>query len=153
MIKTLIAWKTPEYIMAPKTTDWYWAVGIISIAIMIASILFNNILFAVFVFLCTLTIFLYAKRDPEIIEIEITEEGVRAGRNVYPYSLLQSFYIDENREIPHLLLKSSGIINQLILIPIMKVEPQKVQEVLKMQLEEEELAEPLSVQILNRIGF
>lgn len=139
--------------MAKKTADWYWAVGIIAIAIMTASILFNNVLFAVFVFICTLTIFLYAKRSPETIEIEITEEGVRAGRNVYPYSLLKSFFVDEYREIPHLLLKSSSITNQLILLPIMKVEPEKVAEIMRQQLEEEELAEPIAVQILNRMGF
>lgn len=153
MIKTLISWQTPEYIMEKKTPDWYWAVGIISVAIMIASILFNNILFAVFILIGTLTIFMYAKRDPDMIDIEITEEGVRAGRNVYPYSLLNSFFVDEQRDPPHLLLKSSGITNQLILIPIIKVDPQKVYDILKLQLEEEKLSEPLAIQILERLGF
>ncbi len=139
--------------MEKKTPDWYWAVGIISVAIMIASILFNNILFAVFILIGTLTIFMYAKRDPDMIDIEITEEGVRAGRNVYPYSLLNSFFVDEQRDPPHLLLKSSGITNQLILIPIIKVDPQKVYDILKLQLEEEKLSEPLAIQILERLGF
>jgi hypothetical protein len=153
MIKTLISWKAPEYIMPKKTADWFWAVGIIATAIIIASILFKNVLFAVFIFITTLTIFLYAKRDPEIIDMGITEEGVRAGRNVYPFSLLKAFYVDERGEIPQLLLKSSGITNQLVSIPLVGVNPEKIREILKKELNEEELAEPLAVQILQRLGF
>jgi hypothetical protein len=153
MIKTLISWKAPEYIMVKKSPDWFWAVGIISTAIIIASILFGNVLFAILIFFTTLTIFLYAKRIPEIIEIGITEEGVRAGRNVYPYSLLKAFYVNENIDPPHLLLKSTGITNQLISIPIIGVSTEKIIDILKKELNEEELSEPLAVQILERLGF
>lgn len=153
MKNIILSWQTPEYLPKDRSSDWFWAVGIISMAIIITAILLNNLLLAVFLSFTTLTIFIYAKRKPEIISIEITENGVRAGRNMHPFSLLTKFCVNENYIIPHLLLKSSSVINPLIVLPITKTDPEKVREVLRNYLIEEEIEEPLSQKLLEYLGF
>lgn len=153
MSKILLSWETPEFFPKERTNDWYWALGIIALAIIVTSILLNNILMAVFLIIATFTIFIYAKKKPEIITIQITDDGVKAGRNLYPYSLLKAFYINDNALIPELLLKSESVLNSIIIIPIPKTDPEKVRSTLTYYLSEEEIREPLSQKLMEYLGF
>src|SRR3989338_2705480 len=149
MQKILISWETPEYIPRDRSADWFWAVGIIATAIIFTSVLLNNVLLAVFFFIATVTIFIYAKRKPDMITVEIAEDGISAGRNMYPFSILKAFFVNENQPISHLLIQSSGITNSMLVIPIGKMNLQKVREILKNYLPEERIDEPLSQKILE----
>jgi len=149
----LISWQTPEYIPKDRSADWFWAVGIIATAVIFTSILLNNVLLAVFFFIATVTIFIYAKREPDIIMVEISADGVKAGHNMYSFSVLKAFWVNESDVVPHLLLKSGGLTNSLLVIPIGKVDLQKVRATLQNYLPEEEIQEPLSQKLLEYLGF
>lgn len=151
--KVLFSFKAPEYLDKERSSDWFWAVGIISSAIIVTSILFNNILLAVFLIITTTIIFVYAKRKPEIITVEITENGVRIGKNMYPYSSLQAFWINDYDFFSNLLLKSSSVINPIISIPLIKTDQEKIREVLQEYLHEKEIIEPLSQKLMEYLGF
>jgi hypothetical protein len=153
MQKVLVSWKTPEYLPKERSADWFWAVGIIAAAIIITAILLNNVLLAIFFLIAALTIFIHAKRQPEVVAIDIANDGVRVGRDMHPYSFLKAFWINENDVVPMLLLKSSGIINPLIIIPINQVDPEKIRATLRTFLIEEEIEEPLSQKLLEYLGF
>ena len=88
-----------------------------------------------------------------MITIEITQDGVRAGGNMHPYSLLKAFYINEQDIVPMLFMKSSGIINPFIIIPIGKIDLEKIRTTLREYLPEEEIEEPLSQKLLEYLGF
>ena len=60
-----IKWETWEYEYIPKSNNWFWVVGIITIGLATASVLLDNILFAIFVALAGFTISLYASRKPK----------------------------------------------------------------------------------------
>lgn len=153
MQKVLISWKTPEYIPKDHSPDWFWAVGIIAVAIIFTSILLNNVLLAAFFFIATITIFIYAKREPDIITVEISDDGIKVGRNMYPFSQLKAFWINDNDMIPKLLLKASSLTNSLLVIPIGKVDLQKVETILENYLTKEEIEEPLTQKFLEYLGF
>ncbi len=153
MQKVLISWKAPEYIPKERSSDWFWAVGIIATAIIVTAILLNNVLLALFFLITTLTIFIYAKKEPALVTTEITTDGVRVENNMYPYSLLKAFWINENDVLPMLLLKSSSVINPLVIIPIGRMDLQKIHTTLSQFLVEEELEEPLSQKLLEYLGF
>lgn len=153
MKQPLISWKTPEYISKERSADWFWALGIIAATVIFTSILLNNILLAIFFFIATVTIFIYAKREPDIITVEIFDDGIRTGHNMYPFSLLRAFWINDNDSIPHLLLKSGGITNPLLVIPIGKVNLEQLKTTLQNYLPEEEIVEPLSQKFLEYLGF
>lgn len=153
MQKILISWKTPEYLPKERSADWFWAVGIIAAAIIVTAALLSNVLLAVFFFITTLTIFIYAKRPPEIVTVEITNDGVKVGHNMYPYSMLKGFWINENDAVPTLFFKSSGIINPIVIIPIGRVDLEKIRAALQPFLVEEKIEEPLSQKLLEYLGF
>ena len=87
-----ISWKAPEYAFTEKSVDWFWVLGIGTAAISIASLLFKNIIFALFVIIGALAIAIFAIRKPQIIDLEIKATGVSFGATLYPYRTLDSFW-------------------------------------------------------------
>ncbi len=72
---------------------------------------------------------------------------------MYPYSLLKSFYIEENPPFTRLMLKSSSVLNPIVIIPTINADLEKIREELSHYLEEEEINEPLSQKLLEYLGF
>ncbi len=153
MAKVLLSWETPEYFPKDRSADWFWAVGIIAAALIITAALLNNVLLAIFLSVATFTIFVYSKQEPEIIKVQISDDVVKSGQNMYPYSTLQSFWIREEGPVPELLLESGSILNPIIIIPINKHRIEAVQAALDGKLPEEETHEPLSQRLLEYLGF
>ena len=155
MVKTKepIIWETPEYVYRERSTDWYWAVGIIAISISITSILFNNILFAIFIALSFFTLMLYTKRTPHTLQIKIDDRGIQVGRVKYPYSSLESFWVEDRFGDDKIIMKSKKLTMPYIVITIEDTEVDEVRNRLKKFLTEEEHTEPLARRIMEYLGF
>src|ERR1700722_18347164 len=109
MENTVLAWDAREYHHIEKNSDWFWSLGIITATIVVLAILFGDILFAVFILLGALAAGIYAGREPETIHYELQHKGVLAGDYFYPYHTLQSFWVDEDRPHPKLILNSKKV--------------------------------------------
>lgn len=112
-----IHWQTHEYEHFERSPDWFWAVGIITIAGAVTAIIFNNVLFAIVIILGGFTLSMFAARPPKTMDIVVDEEGVRIDKLFYPYRLLESFWIEDDRT-PRLFLKSQKLIMPFIIIMI-----------------------------------
>jgi len=148
-----LKWNTFEYEPYKKGSDWYWMVGIISISIVVISLIFNNILFGLFVLLGTFTLVLYASRVPSIISIEITKSGITMGKYRFPYSSLESFWVETEEGRPRIILKSKKILMPHHTIFTETIDPEIVRDFLAEYLTEEEQSEPVHQQIMDRFGF
>ncbi len=146
-----LEWEAYDKVSKENSPDWYWAVGIIALSIMITAIVLNNILFAVFVVISTAALFLRTLQKPRIISYELTNRGLWVNRNFQPFTLFESFFVEELE--PKLLLKAKGLITPLSIIPIESIDPQTVREFLQDYLPEEEMHEPLSKRIMEYLGF
>ena len=148
-----LSWHTHEYLHSEKTADWYWMVGIVTISIALIAIILNNIIFAILIIISSFTLSLFASKKPEIVEVMIGRTGVSVGRTQYPYSHLDSFWI-ETREIhPKIILKSKKIFMPLIIIFIEEHDPDDVHAALIQYLPEEEHTEPFLEKLLIYLGF
>ncbi|MCR4274662.1 MAG: hypothetical protein NUW02_01255 [Candidatus Campbellbacteria bacterium] len=148
-----LAWKTLEYEHKPRSSDWFWGLGIIAIAGVILSIFLGNFLFGVVIGVGAVALGLHALRHPHIIECEIQDRGVRIGDTLFPYRTLESFWIDE-RLIPNrLLLKSQKMFMPHIIVPLADISTDEVRDTLLQYLDEEEVHETFSDRIVELAGF
>ncbi len=150
-----ISWKHSEHVHREKTTDWYWSVGIVATGGVFLSIFFQNYLFALIIILFVATSFALTKREPKILPFEISRKGVRAGNILYPYSLLESFWvIDEDIE-DMILFRSKKPLSPIIVIPYSsdEIHPELLRDYLLDYLDEEQLEEPLYQIIMEYFGF
>ncbi len=148
-----LSWETAEYYHTEKTADWYWIVAIVTITVAIVSIILNDLIFAILIIVSSFILSLFAARRPNLMKVELDDNGITFGKTNYPYSYLESFWV-ETREIhPKILVKSKKMLMHLIAIFIEEVPPEEVREFLKQHLPEEEHHEPFLEKLLIYLGF
>lgn len=152
-MKAPITWRAPEYYFREKGADWYWAVGIISISVTATAIILDNVLFGLLVIIAALSLMIYASRRPAIADVEINEKGVKFGKMFYPFSNLDSFWVEETHAYPKILLKSKKVFVSHIVIHLEDEDPEEVRGFLREHLPEVEQAEPLMQSIMEYLGF
>ncbi|MBX2866532.1 hypothetical protein KTR10_01040 [Candidatus Kaiserbacteria bacterium] len=149
-----ITWEAPEHAHIEKTTDWFWVVGLLTIASAAAAFIFGNILFGLVIIFGAVALVTHALRDPHTIPFAITARGVRIDGDLYPYATLAGYALDvENRHGPQLLLRNRKTFAPLLILPIPEEYIDEIEDVISLRLPEEELEEPLSHQILEFFGF
>jgi len=149
-----VSWEAPEFYHTEKSADWYFAVGLLVIACIVAALLLGNVLFAFLVFISGVVLALAAAKRPKIIPFAVTIHGVRIGSRLLTMTQLQSFRVDtEDPRGPQLLLLARTKIMPLFVIPIPPDYTDEVQEILQGRLPEEPLQESMSIRLLEYFGF
>lgn len=135
----VFAWEGHEYAFEEKSADWYWALGIIAIAAIVASVVFKNILLAFVIAAAAIAVALHAAKRPRVHRFAITEEGLHVDQFMYPYSMMLHFsvleYADTNMP-PSLSVKTRNPLSPHLLIPIVGHDPLAVYEYLLNHLKE-----------------
>lgn len=149
----IIRWQAHEYEYVDKDANWYWAVGIITVAGAVVSLIAGNILFAILILLGGFTLSMHAARKPELMNFEFNPKGVMIDSTMYPYTTLESFWVDDLTN-PKIILKSEKLFMTYIIIPFPDDEdPEEVRDYLGYYLEEEEMYEPFSHKLMEYLGF
>lgn len=150
-----ISWQAPEFYYYEKTADWYWALGIICIGIVVASILLKNFLFAVLIFIAGFSLALYGAKRPKITSFSINERGIIIdNKQIYPYENIKSFWIEYNPPYQQeLLIELKKSMMSKITIILDDVNPEEVKKYLLKHIKEEKIPESLSATIAKILKF
>ncbi len=152
MSASSLTWKAYDRPTEPHTPDWYWAVGIIALSIMVTAILLNNMLFAVLVVVSTISLFLRTLQEPRLITYELTNRGLWTNKTFESWNTLESFFVTP-LDPAKLLIKAKSLTTPLSVIPLMEIDSETVRDFLLNYLEEEELQEPLTKRIMEYLRF
>ena len=152
----LFEWNGHEYAFEEKGPDWYWAVGIIAGAGIIASILFSNIILALVILAAAGTLALQAAKHPREHYFAITERGVVIDNNLYRYENMMHFsvleYADETMP-PSLSIKTRNFLSPHILIPIVDHDPVEIYEFFVQHIPEGSHDESFFDRLIEMIKF
>ncbi|MHB0978286.1 MAG: hypothetical protein ACYC1K_02715 [Minisyncoccota bacterium] len=149
-----IEWDGHEYEHKERSSDWFWAVGIITVAVALTSIILGNIIFALLIIVSAFALLLFINRPPETLHIIVDEKGITKGRVRYPFDTLHSFYIDIDHPHKKILLRSKKMFMPLIVVPLgEKVDIENVETNLLKFIPQEPLVLPFAEQILEYLGF
>jgi len=150
-----ITWTAAEYEPRNKSVDWFWGVGIVAVSFAIVAIIFENILFAIFILLAAFSLLLFTARTPHEVEFSLTKRGIRIDRTLYPYATLRSFWIhNHNNERKKLIVQSEKALMPYVTIPIpLNVDEEHIQDFLEQYLPEEEHPESMSEIVMEYLGF
>jgi hypothetical protein len=156
MNRETIDWNMHEFHYLQKNADWYWALGIISIAAAIAAIYFNNILFAIIILLGAFALGMHGNVEPKVLSYKLSRRGATIEDTLYPFDTLDSFWVEEHDHKPHrILVKSRKLLMPYIIMPLSPdVDPDEIRHfLLDHGLPEEELHEGVVRQIFEHLGF
>lgn len=154
-----ITWSAPVYDLREHSTDWYWAVSIITVSLAVAFFIMGNVLLSLIVVIGMGTLLFHAKQKPELLEYELSRRGIRAGKTFYPWETLESFWILEGypTEKEHvgakILITSKKALMQHIIIPLGETSVEDVHNVIIQMLPEEPQVEPMPDRLMRKLGF
>jgi hypothetical protein len=122
-------WMGRNYTFEEKGSDWYWALGIIATAAVIACILFGNVILALVVAAGAGALALEAAKAPREHYFAITERGVVIDESLYLYKDMLSFavmeYADETLP-PSLSIRTKHLFAPHLMIPIVNHDPVQI---------------------------
>jgi hypothetical protein len=153
MNQPLLEWNAPEHSHVEKTTDWYWAVGIIAITAAGLTVILGNVIFGIFIIVAAGALVVRASKPPKVVHFEINDRGIIVDNILYPFLTLESFWIDAHDRPAKILLKSGKFFMPYISVPIEEVDPEDVRTILLQYIAETEHVEPVTQKILERLGF
>jgi len=122
---TVFLWDSPEFEFRDKSPDWYWTIGLVGILLTLLAVFsMKDFFFAGFALLATILIIVLARRQPEMMRVELSESGVRIGETMTSFQKIDAFWIEteygkerSDMRIPIIII---GIIAILIAIFMMK---------------------------------
>ncbi len=148
-------WDTPEFEFKEKTKAWYWGLGVVALILIVVSILLKNYLFGFLILVGSFLMIILSKKEPITYLVEISKRGIKIHNEMYPYQVIESFWIGKNdKEEPLLLIKTNKKITPIIST---KINPEinivELREFLLDFIEEEEIQEPFTDKFIEKIGF
>ena len=148
--KELLSWETPEYFHYERTNDWYWWTGLVAIVLFGFALWQSSFLFAILILVSWFTVVLYAIRPPQIITCKLMEKGIMVKNahsetsKMYPWAELKSFWIFYRPPVQaELSIISKKAIMTHIKIPFGEADPDKIKNIVKQYLTEEQQKESL----------
>ena len=149
-----IKWSALEYEFHEKTPEWYWALGIITAALVLAAVILHNFLFAVLVVLAGFSVGLYGTRRPRTTLHEINSGGVSLGNKNFNYEHIDHFWINYNPPAKkELILESKKTFSTHTVILLGNAEPEQIRRYLLQYLKEKKIEESLVAVIARVLKF
>ena len=122
----IFEWEGHNYSFEEKGADWYWALGIIAAAAIVACILFNNLILALVIAAGAGALALEAAKRPRTHYFAVTERGVVIDQSLYLYKDMLTFSVLEYADPslpPSLSIKTKHFLAPHLLIPIVGYDP------------------------------
>jgi hypothetical protein len=148
-------WDSLEFEFKEKTKKWYWISAIVIIIFIIGAILLKNYLFAFLILFGGFLMFVMSTKQPIVLPVEVSEHGVKIHDEMFPYTIIENFWIGENKNNNAvLIIKTNKKITPVISI---NIDPQiniiQLREYLMEFVEEKEMKEPFTDRLIEKIGF
>ncbi len=149
------SWNTYEYEHREKSTDWYWALGILVVVGAVIAFINKNLLFGFLILLGGLMIGLFAGKENNPLEIEISQRGVRINGETIDFNSISGFWLYRTHTgVRKLILKTNRNLIPVIAIPLPdEMRATDLREFLLKFVTEQEMQESFLDLLLERIGF
>ncbi len=134
-------WHGGAHRVEEKNADWYWALGIVSTAAVIASVLFQNYLLALVIVAATFALVMQSAKKPQIHRFRITENGIGIDDIFFPFEDILSFSVIEypaTNAPPVLSFKTRRLLAPHVMIPIVGHDPVEIYEYCENYLEHQD---------------
>jgi len=146
-------WSALEYEEKERSSDWFWALGIIVVTSSVAAVIFGNYFFAALLVLSGILLGFFSTKKPDTIFYELNNKGLKIGNRIYPYENIKSFWVQKEIK-PLLFIHTERIFMPIITIPINETFAEDVYFIMTSKnIAEVEMKEHPSEKIMEALGF
>lgn len=154
-----LVWSALEYEEKERSSDWFWALGVIVATSSIAAIIFENYFFAALLVLAGILLGFFAIKKPDTITYKLDRKGLTIRNRLYLYQNIKSFWVqlDTHPETivkPILFIHSERAFMPILSIPIDETMAEDIHSIMLAQdIAEVEMKEHPSEKIMEFLGF
>ncbi len=147
-----LAWKAPEFINHYRGVRWFLIAGILTILLIGYAIYSQSATMAIVFVVLAGVYYLTHNQEPKIINVEITDLGVYAGKDFYPFNQINAFWINYHPPYVHnLTLRLSDKTRTKVVIQLDVQNPVEVRRTLAKEIPEVEGGNESLMEILIRL--
>ena len=149
-----LEWFALEYEEKERGNDWFWALGVIVVASSMASFIYGNYFFGLFLIIGGILLGVFAIKKPDLVHYELNEEGLKIRNCLFPYENIKSFWVQKDEMKPMLFIKSGRLFMPIISMPIEQELAEEIKNYMLLgNVLEEEMKEHPSERIMDSLGF
>ena len=148
-------WDVHEYRYTHNDPDWFWWIVVLGVAGVIISLMVNNGILAIFFGLAAVLFAVLSLRHPNLVRIEISEQGIKLDSTMHYFKDADGFWIREDHHGDfHILLHMKRQLFPVVSIPIEGQEDiGQIRDFLVNYLPEIEIREPYIQRLFDELGF
>ncbi len=94
-----------------------------------------------------------ANIPPHLVRFEISHRGIRTGDTLHRYEEIISFWVEDEKGAPLLLVDTTKFMAPNLIIPLENIDPHIVRAYLQERAEEIPMKEPLAHKVLEFFGL
>lgn len=133
----LLRWRAPEYEKYERGRKWYLYAALVLLAIIAYAIYTDSPVMAITFVLIGVVGYIFLNRDPQTIDFAVTRDGIIAGRELYDFDNVKSFWIFyEPHDIKVISLHTKSALMPFVHIPIHNEDPVEIRSVLLEYIQE-----------------
>ncbi len=149
--KILHQWEAPEFEVYEKSNRWYIIAGIFLLAIITYAMLTNGPIMAITFILVGIVGYVHLQKDPSIVTFTITSQGIIAGKDMYLFDNINSFWIFyEPNHMETISLHTKAAMFPFVHIPLQDEDPVYIREMLLPYVQEIK-QEPSMVDTIEKV--
>ena len=153
IILNKIEWQAPEYKHKEKSIDFFWTIGVIALMMFVVTIWQQNYIFAIFILVSALSLFLFSIRQPQIMTFIIETSGFSLGKDKYEWKKIKGFHIKKESDKAILLIEINKYLLPVYTIPLPLDIADQVRDSLTKVIPNIELEESKSMKFMEKLGF
>ena len=148
-----LEWSALEYEEKEKSSDWFWALGVIIVAGSVTSIIFADYFFAAVLLLGGTLLGFFTIKKPEVVSYELNDKGLKIKTRLYPYEKIKSFYVEKEKKLL-LFIRTERFFMPVISMPIELYLADDIRKkMLKKEVLEEKMDEHPYEKFMEHLGF
>jgi len=127
----ILHWRAPEYEIYEKDHKWYLYIGLFLSAVVGYALYKDSPVMAITFVLIGVVGYIFINKKPKIVDFGVTNDGIIAGRNIYDFDNIKSFWIFYEPEgVRVISLHMKNQIIPFIHIPVHDEDPTEIRNVL-----------------------
>lgn len=136
--QALASWNIPEFEKYQRTIVWYVVMIGSGLGLFIWAVWTMNFLFAIIIFIIATIIFIHERREPDMLEFTIYEDGILLDRKFFLYKEIKKFWIIyEPPIVKNLYFQVNRQLRSELSIPLINMNPVYIRKILLKYLEED----------------
>ncbi len=134
-----ISWEIPEYDNYERDKRWNIVAGSLAVLLIIYSLATYNFLFAVIILITGMIFIMRHGKEPPVLVVSLTGEGVRIGQKTYEYDMIKDFFIvyKPRMDIKKIYFEFNSIFRHRLSVPLRDMNPLPIREFLLQYLHED----------------